>query len=94
MNLEHVHWSRNMFDSIAEGGTWGLPSCGLVFSKRAGKLILIAQMPHDPAMPITARELLAQQQAMFDNCKAHFEAAGIPVIRSTTAPIIDDAVPS
>lgn len=75
-------WDRNHFQSLAEGGTWGVPRSGLVFTKRHGKLILTATMPHDPSMPMTAKQLKEYQKADFDGIKRSFEAAGIPVEQS------------
>ena len=83
LNPAHVSWSRNLFDTLRDGGPWGIPRSGLIFTKRGGELHLTARMPHDPAMPITVEELIAQQKADFDGTKLHFEAAGITVVDKT-----------
>ena len=83
LDPEHVAWSANIFRTIADGGGWGIPRSGLIFTKRGGELHLTARMPHDPSMPISAEQLLEQQQVDFDGTKAHFGAAGIPVVDKT-----------
>ena len=76
----HVEWSRQHFDMMKEGGTWGVPRSGLLFNKSGKTLLLTARMPHDPAMPISPEQLAEQQQADFDIIKQNFGAAGIAVI--------------
>jgi hypothetical protein len=83
LNPEHVEWSRNHFRTIANGGAWGLPRSGLIFTKRGNTLVLTARMPHDPAMPITAEQLIEQQDSDFEGTKLHFGAAGITVVDET-----------
>jgi len=74
-----VQWSRRHFDSLKDGGRWAVPRSGMIFVKKADKLVLTLRMPHDPHMPITAEELDRQQQREFADIKRHFEAAGISV---------------
>jgi hypothetical protein len=79
----HVEWSRQRFRTLADGGSWGVPRSGLIFTKRGDRLELTARMPHDPAMPITPLRLRRQQQHEFLNIKRHFAAAGIAVVDLT-----------
>jgi hypothetical protein len=83
LNPDHVVWSRNIFGTLADDGSWGIPRSGLIFVKRGNELQLTARMPHDPAMPITAEQLIEQQRSDFDGTKTHFEAAGITVVDLT-----------
>lgn len=83
LNPDHVAWSRQMFATLAEGGSWGMPRSGLFFTKRGAELQLIARMPHDPTMPITAEQLHEQQQSDVDGVKQYFEAAGVTVVDLT-----------
>lgn len=76
----HVEWSRKLFASLAEGGSWGMPRCGLIFVKRGKELYLTARMPHDPAMPLSATELRKQQETDFNLVRANFGAAGVTVV--------------
>jgi hypothetical protein len=76
---DDIAWSRNLFAGMAEGGTWGIPRSGLVFQKRANKLVLIARMPHEAGMPMSAQELQESQDGDYAAVKEHFEAAGISV---------------
>jgi hypothetical protein len=80
---QHVRWCRSLFDSIAEGGVWGVPRSGLVFTKRDGELVLTVLMPWSAEMPITEAELAEQQEDEFQSVKAHFAAAGITVTRES-----------
>jgi hypothetical protein len=75
----HVEWSRRHFNMMADGGTWGIPRSGLLYIKRGDRLVLLARMPHDPAMPITEKQLDEQQHADIEIIKEHFKAAGIEV---------------
>lgn len=80
-NPEFQAWCRMVFSSLREGGVWGVPRSGLIFSKQDGKLVLTAEMPWMPLMEGTVtREVLWQQQAEdFEIVRAHFAAAGIVV---------------
>ncbi len=84
-----VEWCGRHFDMIREGGVWAIPRSGMVFSKRGGRLELVAAMPWIPEMEgtITREELRAQQTLEFSAVRRHFGAAGIDVVR----PEPDDA---
>lgn len=83
LNPDHVEWCRQQFRIIANGGSWGIPRSGLIFTKRGKCLVLTAVMPHDPAMPITAAQLQEQQVSDYEGSVLHFGAAGIEVIDAT-----------
>jgi hypothetical protein len=83
LNPDHVEWSRQQFRIIANGGSWGLPRSGLIFTKRGNTLVLTARMPHDPAMPITPEQLREQQDSDYQGTVLHFGAAGIVVTDET-----------
>jgi hypothetical protein len=65
---------------MRDGGTWGVPASGLLFQKSGATLILIGRMPHDPKMPLTAAQLYAEQESIYQATVAHFKAAGVTVI--------------
>jgi hypothetical protein len=81
MNQSYVQWCRNLFDSITDGGLWGIPACGLMFRKIGTELVLIDSMPHVDGMPCSAKELQQKQATMYAQTQQHFEAAGIKVRR-------------
>lgn len=81
MTTPHATWCRQLFASLKDGGTWGVPRSGLIFTKRGNTFILTTIMPHHPLMPITPEQLREQQDDEYDQIKSHFEAAGIQVIR-------------
>jgi hypothetical protein len=78
---EAIEWSRNHFNMLAEGGTWGVPRSGLLFIKQGGTLLLSQRMPWQDGMPMTAEELDKFQIEDYECIKANFEAAGITVER-------------
>jgi hypothetical protein len=78
---EHSDWCRQMMRTLAMGGVWGIPRSGLIFTKRAADtLALTARMPNDPAMPMTAEELVEYQDGDFEATKEEFAVAGFKVI--------------
>lgn len=80
---QEVAWCRWLWDSLVDGGIWGVPRSGLLFKKDESSrtLILCDRMPHDPLMlPISDEELRQQQDADFEAIKRRFEAAGITVM--------------
>lgn len=79
MKQEHVEWCRKLFSNLADRGSWGIPRSGLVFQKQGDELVLTARMPHDPAMPVTAEQLVEQQNADFEGTRRHFAEAGVTV---------------
>jgi len=81
MRQVDVTWSRNLFDSMKDGGTWAVPRSGMIFQRHGNELVLMTAMPHMAEMPITPKQLTEQQDGEFKSIKAHFEAAGIPVRR-------------
>ena len=80
---KYTAWCRQLFDTLEDGGTWGVPRSGLIFNRRGNTLVLVGRLPYDPAMPCTAAELHAQQQSDFNSTKREFAKAGIEVIDET-----------
>jgi hypothetical protein len=78
LNPAYVDWCRAHFAMLKDGGVWGVPRSGLIFTRCGDALVLTARMPHDPAMPLTAAELDKQQHDDFAGIKLHFDAAGVP----------------
>jgi hypothetical protein len=83
LDPNHIEWCRNHFRIMSEGGSWGMPRSGLIFVKRGNALVLVARMPHDPAMPITPEQLREQQDSDIEGTKLYFGAAGITVTDET-----------
>lgn len=82
----HVEWCAAHFALMREGGVWGIPRSGMIFEKREGKLVLVAEMPWQPEMAelCTAAQLREQQDEEFEAVSAHFGAAGIAVVKAET----------
>lgn len=82
-----VDWCRGLWESLRDGGVWGIPRSGLIFQKRAGarEFAVVARMPHEEGMPLSAAELAVQQQAEVDGTRARFAVLGITVPDETAA---------
>ena len=80
---EYQAWCRWMFELLNDGGEWAVPRSGLIFTKRADKFVLTAEMPWMPEMTgtITREQLREQQDTEFASIRDHFAAAGITVER-------------
>jgi hypothetical protein len=76
---KNIDWSRNHFHMLADGGTWGVPRSGLIWTKRGDELVLLARMPWVKEMPITADQLKEQQDADISSISEHMRAAGVRV---------------
>lgn len=79
MNSGDIQWSKTMFNSLADGGMWGVPRSGLIFQRQGSELVLVDRLPHIVEMPLSRDELEAQQQSEFEGICQHFNAAGIVV---------------
>jgi hypothetical protein len=79
-----VEWSRQHFHMLAIDGVWGVPRSGLIFT-RTGEdtLALTSVMPHDPAMPLTPRQLFTQQANDFQAIQGYMKKAGIRTYDTT-----------
>ncbi len=84
---DYTKWCLNLFNTLAEGGVWGVPRSGLIFTRRKGQLVLTAQMPHDGAMPRSlsdsdwsADELTDYQRTDYARIKREFLKASIDVV--------------
>ena len=88
-----TRWSRNLFNSLRDGGTWGVPRSGLVFQRRGKTLHLIARMPFDEELaaaaraghdvPADAAALRRYQDQDFAAIRDRFAVAGIGVFEAT-----------
>lgn len=82
-------WCRFLWANLAEGGMWGVPRSGLVFSKREGELRLVQRMPWTDELaaaaaagqdvPGSAAELRAFQDADAETIRRKFAEAEITV---------------
>jgi hypothetical protein len=77
---DYSGWCRSLFESLAEGGVWGIPRSGLVLQKQGDRLVLIRREPHDPgATLMTPAELTAYQDSELAEITRQFDCAGIEV---------------
>ena len=74
-----IAWSAQHFAMMADGGVWGIPRSGLIFTKRGRKLVLTNRMPWQEGMSITPEQLREQQDSDYNGIAARFRAAGITV---------------
>ena len=42
---DYTAWCQNFFNMIAEGGIWGVPRSGLIFTKKGDTLVLTDMAP-------------------------------------------------
>lgn len=78
-------WCIQQYHRLAEGGVWAVPRSGMVFAKREGGFVLIAEMPWMEEMAargITPAALREQQDEEFALIRRHFAAVDIPVTRA------------
>ncbi len=80
-NPEFQEWSRKMFAAMKDGAVWGVPRSGLIFTKRDGGLVLTAEMPWIPFLPMKRADWWEHQTTDFNAIKEHFGAVGIRVER-------------
>ena len=76
-------WCRQMWRSLRDGGVWAIPRSGLIFRKQGDQLVLINRMPHMVEMPITAAQLIEQQESDFEVTKDRFGRVGVTVTKQT-----------
>lgn len=79
----NVEWCRNLFDSLNDGGHWGVPNTGLVYTKRGDKLVLTERMVLSPEHGTTGAKLAKWQQEQYEQTVRHFGAAGVTVTDET-----------
>jgi hypothetical protein len=70
----HREWCKNLFNSLADGGTWGVPRTLLTFRKRGQQLVLVERGDYPSAR---------DQQEDFQLIQEQFASAGIEVIDET-----------
>lgn len=80
---EHSAWCRATWAMMAEGGTWGIPRSGIIFTKREGKLVLTDAMPYTSEMPMSEKELKEFQDSDFEATREEFGLIGVEVIRDS-----------
>lgn len=89
---EEVAWCRQQWALIRDKGVWAVPRSGLIFQKDAQsmELVLIARMPHDPAMtqfdgsPLTAEQLREQQDGEVIAIGQRFAEFGVTITERIT----------
>lgn len=81
MTAGEIAWSKQLWDSLNDRGTWSIPRSGLVFQKHEAEreFVLLMRMPWEPMMFITPEQLAEQQQVELDGIAKRFEAFGVRV---------------
>lgn len=87
---DHIEWSRNIFQTLREGGIWAVPRSGLVFQKREGKFFLVQRMPWDESYPIPREEMRNFQTHDLRLISRYMRAAGVLVEDETLYKGVDD----
>jgi hypothetical protein len=90
---EDLSWCRQQLDIVRDGGIWGVPRSGLLFTRRGDGFVLTARMPWIEEMeqaylegrdvPSSADALRAYQDADYELIRSRFAAAGIEVTDGT-----------
>jgi len=86
VTTEAVQWCEMLWNSMKDGGTWGIPRTGLMFRKDSERraLVLYMRMPHDPlVMEVTAEEVREHQDAELAATRDHFAQLGVEVLDET-----------
>jgi hypothetical protein len=73
---DHSGWCRNLFDSLADHGHWGVPRSGLTFQRRGNQFVLVDRAPGFDA---------GYQQEDYETIKRQFATADIEVTDETNA---------
>ena len=77
--MSYAAWCRDLFDSLSEGGLWGVPRSGLTFTKRNNALVLTAREPRHGEHSTLARMWQSYQQDDFEAIRDEFAKANIVV---------------
>lgn len=75
-------FASQLWNSLTDGGVWGIPRCGLVYVKEAQekRLVLIQRMPWEEGMPLFPEELRSHQDWDHERVVAMMNAIGVEVI--------------
>ena len=75
-------WGRELWASLADGGVWGVPRCGLIYQKDEPekRLVLVQRMPWFAELSVTAEELRERQDYDHQRITQMMYAVGIEVI--------------
>jgi hypothetical protein len=79
MSEQVTEWCRQVFRTLAEGGTWAIPRSALIWKKQGNALVLIGKMQYHRDLPMTEAEWIEHQQSDYDATKEEFEKAGFEV---------------
>lgn len=74
-----VEWCKAFFALLAEGGVWGVPRSGLIFTREGTALNLTERMPWQEGMPMSKTALRDYQDDDFEAIMRRFDKAGIPM---------------
>ena len=83
MISQHNNWCRGLFNSLIDGGVWGVPRSGLTFQRKGDEFRLLDRMPFQEGIAANAAEWESLQDADYETIKEEFEKAGIPVRKGT-----------
>ena len=76
-------FASNLWNMLADGGEWGVPRSGLLFTKRGETLALTTRMPWQQDMGGTKAEWHAYQQEDIRGIREMFDVIGILVVDET-----------
>ena len=78
-------FARNLWDSLADGGVWGVPRCGLVYMKDGpeNRLVLVQRMPWFDELSVSEAELRERQDEDHLGITRMMYAIGIEVTEDT-----------
>ena len=81
-SIDGTHgWGQNLWNSLEDGGVWGIPRCGLIYQKDEPekRLVLIARMPWFEELSVNEAELRARQDEDHEGVTKMMYAIGIEV---------------
>ena len=74
-----------LWDMLADGGVWGVPRCGLIYTKdeKQNTMRLTARAPWFSELSCTPEELREAQDADHEDIRAMFSMIAIEVVDDT-----------
>jgi hypothetical protein len=76
-------FATELWSMLANGGVWGVPRSGLLFTKRGKTLALTERMPYEEAMPWTPENWREMQQDDIDGIREMFSIIDVLVVDET-----------
>lgn len=83
MEPSHIAWMKRLFQSLNDGGMWGIPRSGLAFRRDGEAMVLASFTPTD------SPHIMAAQQEEFRQVQQHLAASNIEVRDETGLMLLD-----